>query len=54
MIAWLPQASYPCGNFSDTPNLIIKGVYSVHSFESQASDGSSTFFIHTAHNLRDR
>ena len=27
MIAWLPQASYPCGNFSDTPNLIIKGVF---------------------------
>jgi len=26
MIAWLPQASYPCGNFSDTPNLIIKGL----------------------------
>ncbi len=23
MNAWLPQASYPCGNFSDTPNLIL-------------------------------
>ena len=21
MNAWLPQASYPCGNFSDTPGL---------------------------------
>ena len=21
MNAWLPQASYPCGNFSDTPSL---------------------------------
>ena len=30
MIAWLPQASYPCGNFSDTPNLIIKGVIYPH------------------------
>jgi hypothetical protein len=28
MIAWLPQASYPCGNFSDTSSLkllIAKG-----------------------------
>jgi len=23
MNAWQPQASYPVGNFSDTPNLII-------------------------------
>ena len=23
MNAWLPQASYPCGNFSDTPRLIF-------------------------------
>jgi len=23
MSAWPPQASYPCGNFSDTSNLII-------------------------------
>ena len=30
MIAWLPQASYPCGNFSDTPNLIIKGLPWIH------------------------
>jgi len=27
VIAWLPQASYPCGNFSDTPNLITKGLW---------------------------
>ncbi len=26
MSAWLPQASYPCGNFSDTSNLIIREV----------------------------
>jgi hypothetical protein len=26
MIAWLPQASYPCGNFSDTSNLITREV----------------------------
>ena len=43
MIAWLPQASYPCGNFSDTPNLIIKGLHKVHSFE-----------IHSVQNLSDR
>lgn len=24
MSAWLPQASYPCGNFSDTSRLKIK------------------------------
>ena len=24
MIAWLPQASYPCGNFSDTSSLKFK------------------------------
>ena len=24
MNAWLPQASYPCGNFSDTPNFILR------------------------------
>ena len=23
MIAWLPQASYPCGNFSDTSSLKV-------------------------------
>ena len=23
MNAWLPQASYPCGNFSDTPSFIL-------------------------------
>jgi hypothetical protein len=26
MFAWLPQASYPCGNFSDTSNLITREV----------------------------
>ena len=26
MNAWLPQASYPCGNFSDTSNLMIREV----------------------------
>jgi hypothetical protein len=26
MFAWLPQASYPCGNFSDTSNLMIREV----------------------------
>jgi hypothetical protein len=26
MSAWLPQASYPCGNFSDTSNLMIREV----------------------------
>ena len=26
MNAWLPQASYPCGNFSDTSNLKIREV----------------------------
>ena len=26
MIAWLPQASYPCGNFSDTSNLMNREV----------------------------
>ncbi|XP_022767936.1 uncharacterized protein LOC111312156 [Durio zibethinus] len=37
MNAWLPQASYPCGNFSDTS-----------SFKSQRSKGSigHTFMIH--------
>ena len=25
MNAWLPQASYPCGNFSDTPNRMFIG-----------------------------
>ena len=25
MSAWLPQASYPCGNFSDTSTLKFKG-----------------------------
>ena len=25
MNAWLPQASYPCGNFSDTSGLIPRG-----------------------------
>ena len=25
MNAWLPQASYPCGNFSDTSNLKFRG-----------------------------
>jgi len=30
MSAWLPQASYPCGNFSDTPSLIIKGLTRNH------------------------
>jgi len=25
MNAWLPQASYPCGNFSDTSNLNLLG-----------------------------
>jgi len=24
MSAWLPQASYPCGNFSDTSSLKIR------------------------------
>ena len=26
MFAWLPQASYPCGNFSDTSNLMNREV----------------------------
>ena len=26
MNAWLPQASYPCGNFSDTSSLKLKNV----------------------------
>ncbi len=26
MNAWLPQASYPCGNFSDASNLMIREV----------------------------
>ena len=26
MSAWLPQASYPCGNFSDTSNLMNREV----------------------------
>ena len=25
MDSWLPQASYPCGNFSDTSSLAISG-----------------------------
>ena len=25
MNAWLPQASYPCGNFSDTPSQMFFG-----------------------------
>ena len=25
MSAWLPQASYPCGNFSDTSSLKLQG-----------------------------
>ena len=54
MIAWLPQASYPCGNFSDTPNLIIKGVQYVHPFGSRALDGSSTLYFHILYDLRDR
>ena len=26
MNAWLPQASYPCGNFSDTSNFMLQNV----------------------------
>jgi hypothetical protein len=34
MNAWLPQASYPCGNFSDTSSLNFKDKGSIgHSFE---------------------
>jgi len=29
MNAWLPQASYPCGNFSDTPSLILWGTLGI-------------------------
>jgi hypothetical protein len=34
MNAWLPQASYPCGNFSDTSGLkLVKGKGSIgHGF----------------------
>ena len=34
MIAWLPQASYPCGNFSDTSSLkLLKAKGSIgHAF----------------------
>ena len=34
MNAWLPQASYPCGNFSDTPSLkLVKTKGSIgHAF----------------------
>ena len=33
MNAWLPQASYPCGNFSDTSSLFLKAKGSIgHAF----------------------
>ena len=47
MIAWLPQASYPCGNFSDTPNLIIKGVIYTHLAVNYQVDPSSFIFVYT-------
>ena len=40
MNAWLPQASYPCGNFSDTPSLKL--------VETKGSIGHAfTVCIHT-------
>lgn len=41
MNAWLPQASYPCGNFSDTSGLkLLKGKGSIgHSFLVHSSTG---------------
>ena len=53
MIAWLPQASYPCGNFSDTPNLIIKGVMHPHLTVYHQMD-TQWISIRMHHNLRDR
>jgi len=33
MNAWLPQASYPCGNFSDTSSLkLLKNLYAPYSY----------------------
>ena len=40
MNAWLPQASYPCGNFSDTSSFIFR--------KSKGSLGHAfTAYIHT-------
>ena len=54
MNAWLPQASYPCGNFSDTSNWIsfkckgsISHVFTVHIHtENQNQAGISPFGLH--------
>ncbi len=54
MNAWLPQASYPCGNFSDTSNFksrIFKGSIG-HAFtvcirtENQNQEGFYPFILH--------
>ena len=54
MNAWLPQASYPCGNFSDTSNLrflMVKGSIG-HAFtvcirtENQNQESFYPFILH--------
>ena len=39
MNAWLPQASYPCGNFSDTSSLKFRG--------TKGSIGHISWFVFT-------
>ena len=54
MSAWLPQASYPCGNFSDTSSLnLFKAKGSIgHAFtvcirtENQNQDSFYPFVLH--------
>jgi hypothetical protein len=54
MNAWLPQASYPCGNFSDTSSFILRShggsighVFTVRiSTENQNQASFSPFGLH--------
>ncbi|RHZ82466.1 hypothetical protein Glove_109g26 [Diversispora epigaea] len=54
MNAWLPQASYPCGNFSDTSSLTLRGskgsightfMVCIHT-ENQNQGGIYPFVLH--------